>query len=212
MCGLVTSSTKQRSVSLLKLSDVFTDGNGTKVKWFCEECKEKQSQRAKDKAEIDEAAPNQIDAGSEELQESSTLNPNPPTPLLPDHPPTCPNMEEELGEESEEEIVRCICNSQEYPGLPVTSEVTQPSTYPNSSVLSEDIWFIQCDSCKFWQHGGCVGIMDEATSPDQYFCEQCRKDFHKIMTDINGSAIANPQSACRVPLIVPQAKILFVPN
>ena len=125
-------------------------------------------------------------------------------------------MEEELGEESEEEITRCICNSQEYPGLPVTSKdapTTQPRTDPNSSVLSEDStgWFIQCDSCKVWQHGGCVGMADEATSPDEYFCEQCRKDLHKIMTDMNGSAIANPQSACRVPLTIPQAKILFVP-
>lgn len=46
--------------------------------------------------------------------------------------------------------------------------------------------FIQCDKCQVWQHGGCVGIMDEASCPDEYFCEECRKDLHKIITHSNG--------------------------
>jgi gas vesicle protein len=55
--------------------------------------------------------------------------------------------------------------------------------------MSDDIgsMFIQCDSCKVWQHGGCVGIMDEAMSPDEYFCEECRKDLHRIKSETNGS-------------------------
>ena len=46
--------------------------------------------------------------------------------------------------------------------------------------------FIQCDVCKVWQHGGCVGIMDEAASPDEYFCEECRKDLHKVTSSPKG--------------------------
>lgn len=101
------------------------------------------------------------------------------------------NHVEALEDDAEEEVTRCICGSQEYPGLPVTnSEHTKipKQSDPNSSGLSEDStgWFIQCDKCEVWQHGGCVGIMDEATSPEEYFCERCRKDLHKISTDVNG--------------------------
>lgn len=55
-------------------------------------------------------------------------------------------------------------------------------------MMSDDIgsMFIQCDSCKVWQHGGCVGIMDEDMSPDEYFCEECRKDLHRIRGESNG--------------------------
>lgn len=103
----------------------------------------------------------------------------------------------------EEEITRCLCGHQDYPGLPPSrrdalgrhdhkfggkdeSGVTMPTDV--SDPLSDDLgsMFIQCDSCKVWQHGGCVGIMDEAMSPDEYFCEECRKDLHKITTESNG--------------------------
>jgi hypothetical protein len=58
----------------------------------------------------------------------------------------------------------------------------------SSDMLTDDVgsMFIQCDSCKVWQHGGCVGIMDEETSPDDYFCEECRKDLHKVRDEANG--------------------------
>ena len=100
------------------------------------------------------------------------------------------NHEKLADDEVEDEVTRCICGSQEYPGLPVTSDdqLQTKSNDPNSSALSEDStgWFIQCDKCEVWQHGGCVGIMDEATSPEEYFCEQCRKDLHKVSKDLNG--------------------------
>ena len=97
-------------------------------------------------------------------------------------------MDDEIDEETEEEVTRCICGSQEYPGLPTASPDSSKKNDPNSSNISEDStgWFIQCDNCKVWQHGGCVGIMDESTSPDEYFCEQCRSDLHKVMTTTNG--------------------------
>lgn len=37
---------------------------------------------------------------------------------------------------------------------------------------------IQCDTCKVWQHGSCVGIMDERDCPETYYCERCRPDLH----------------------------------
>ncbi|RAH47828.1 putative transcriptional regulator (Cti6) [Aspergillus brunneoviolaceus CBS 621.78] len=107
-------------------------------------------------------------------------------------------------EDEEEEITRCLCGQQEYPGLPpsrreaigrnglrggIKDEALLGLSADPADLMSDDIgsMFIQCDSCKVWQHGGCVGIMDEAMSPDEYFCEECRKDLHKILNEINGS-------------------------
>lgn len=118
-----------------------------------------------------------------------------------DPPLTGDEYDEEEGDE--EEITRCICGHQDYPGLPPTSrdladrsslkagakdEPAQNDPAPESDLLAEDpgSLFIQCDLCKVWQHGGCVGIMEEALSPDEYFCERCRKDLHKIIVGAHG--------------------------
>ncbi|KAL6718861.1 Histone deacetylase complex subunit [Lecanora helva] len=87
--------------------------------------------------------------------------------------------------------VRCICGNVDYPGLVESNSDLIKSGSKNdlaSAAASEDGtgWFIQCDDCQVWQHGRCVGIMDEATNPDGYFCEQCRKDLHKVATTANG--------------------------
>ncbi|KAE8349160.1 hypothetical protein BDV28DRAFT_67247 [Aspergillus coremiiformis] len=115
-------------------------------------------------------------------------------------------VEEEEGEEDEEEeeeITRCLCGQQDYPGLPpsrrdllgrngvharVQEDPILNFSADSSDLMSDDIgsMFIQCDQCKVWQHGGCVGIMDESMSPDEYFCEECRKDLHKIKSESNG--------------------------
>ncbi|KAK6832119.1 hypothetical protein RU639_002737 [Aspergillus parasiticus] len=114
-------------------------------------------------------------------------------------------VEEEEGEEDEEEeeITRCLCGQQEYPGLPpsrrdllgrngmhgrVKDDPILNFSVDLSDLMSDEIgsMFIQCDQCKVWQHGGCVGIMDEAMSPDEYFCEECRKDLHRIKNESNG--------------------------
>ncbi|KAL8844839.1 MAG: hypothetical protein Q9176_000939 [Flavoplaca citrina] len=99
------------------------------------------------------------------------------------------DIEEEDSEE--EEITRCVCGHQDYPGMPIAPDdpargrsknINDLGDAGSSVALQEDTGglFIQCDVCKVWQHGGCVGIMDEATSPEEYFCEQCRKDLHTI--------------------------------
>ncbi|KAH9861436.1 hypothetical protein J1614_011182 [Plenodomus biglobosus] len=81
-------------------------------------------------------------------------------------------LEDDLDDEmaEEDEVTRCLCGFQDYPGPP-----------SDAGGL-----FIQCDICKVWQHGGCVGIMEEAASPDEYFCEECRKDLHKVMSSSKG--------------------------
>lgn len=101
-------------------------------------------------------------------------------------------------EDEEEEVTRCLCGQQEYPGLPPSRREAlgrgtiklESGQVPTdlSDPMSDEIgsMFIQCDLCKVWQHGGCVGIMDEATSPDEYFCEECRKDLHSIKDEPHG--------------------------
>ena len=100
-----------------------------------------------------------------------------------------PFIDDENDDEIEEEVTRCICGKQEYPGLPdpdPAKPVLKDQSDPASFAEDTTGWFIQCDICKVWQHGGCVGIMDEATSPEEYFCEQCRKDLHKVTTTAHG--------------------------
>jgi DNA mismatch repair ATPase MutL len=112
---------------------------------------------------------------------------------------------EEDEEEEEEEITRCVCGNQDYPGppVPITEQSIEVDVDPKSNIKDEanldlsmttsDVpsdeyggLFIQCDMCKVWQHGGCVGIWDQSTSPEEYFCEQCRRDLHKITIGMNG--------------------------
>ena len=104
---------------------------------------------------------------------------------------TATAIDDDIEDEGEEEVTRCICGNQEYPGLPVSAGDSNPSSSkndPGSTTFTEDTtgWFIQCDDCKVWQHGGCVGIMDETTSPEEYFCEQCRKDLHQVTATAKG--------------------------
>lgn len=97
--------------------------------------------------------------------------------------------------QEDDEAVRCICGFDEYPGPPPTDEDKKSASKDSIDVdplLPSDIndevsgFFVQCDVCKVWQHGACVGIMSEESSPDEYFCEECRKDLHKIHMASNG--------------------------
>ena len=95
-------------------------------------------------------------------------------------------LDDELDDDmaEEDEVTRCVCGYQEYPGPP--SDATK--SLNEADTQGDDLGglFIQCDVCKVWQHGGCVGIMDEAASPEEYFCEECRKDLHKVTTSPKG--------------------------
>ncbi len=38
---------------------------------------------------------------------------------------------------------------------------------------------VQCETCKVWQHGLCMGYESEdQLQNDDYYCEQCRPDLH----------------------------------
>ncbi|KAI1612036.1 hypothetical protein EDD36DRAFT_272599 [Exophiala viscosa] len=86
----------------------------------------------------------------------------------------------------EEEVTRCICGQAEYPGPSAALRQQQP---PTADVLSDDTgnFFVQCDKCGVWQHGGCMGLLDESMLPDEYYCEQCKPQFHKITKAANGT-------------------------
>ncbi|KAL0937598.1 histone deacetylase complex subunit cti6 [Colletotrichum truncatum] len=96
--------------------------------------------------------------------------------------------------QEDDESVRCVCGFDEYPGPPPFEEDPKhgkqnpEADFFASIELSEEVsgLFVQCDVCKVWQHGACVGIFTEESSPDEYFCEKCRKDLHKIHTATNG--------------------------
>ncbi|KAK4102181.1 hypothetical protein N658DRAFT_354666 [Parathielavia hyrcaniae] len=97
--------------------------------------------------------------------------------------------------QEEDEAVRCVCGNDEYQGPPPLDEDSKHGfkhAFGLDPFFSADPTddtaglFVQCDICKVWQHGGCVGIMTEDSSPDEYFCEQCRQDLHKLWTASNG--------------------------
>ncbi|KAI9664286.1 MAG: hypothetical protein M1829_005841 [Trizodia sp. TS-e1964] len=112
--------------------------------------------------------------------------------------------EDDGTDEDDDEETRCVCGQQDYPGPPaIIKEASPPELDPSTKQAESDdpkhsdaaleapaeadgALFIQCDVCKVWQHGGCVGIMSTALSPDEYFCEQCRKDLHRIFPAANG--------------------------
>jgi hypothetical protein len=87
----------------------------------------------------------------------------------------------------EDEVTRCVCGHQEFPGLPYDDGESSPETRDDDL----DGMFIQCDECKVWQHGGCVGILDEAASPDEYFCPECRADLHTVVTNSKGQTYSH---------------------
>ncbi|KKF94693.1 putative histone deacetylase complex subunit cti6 [Ceratocystis platani] len=111
--------------------------------------------------------------------------------------------------QEDDEAVRCVCGFDDYPGPPplpapqVSDAASTPSAstkrsrerdsgsdseFINGIEVNEDVsgFYVQCDVCKVWQHGACVGIMTEESSPDEYYCEKCRKDLHKIHIATNG--------------------------
>lgn len=80
--------------------------------------------------------------------------------------------------DGEDEITRCICGYLEYQG----GDDDQSDT---------DGLFIQCDQCAVWQHGFCVGFTDSASTPENYYCEQCRPEFHRLTTSKSGLVVSS---------------------
>ncbi|KAH9995456.1 hypothetical protein F4779DRAFT_197071 [Xylariaceae sp. FL0662B] len=99
--------------------------------------------------------------------------------------------------QEDDEAVRCICGHDEYPGPPPFDEDSKhgvKDAIDHEKIFAIEItdemagFFVQCEICNTWQHGACVGFTTEESNPDdlQYFCEQCRKELHKIYTASNG--------------------------
>lgn len=97
----------------------------------------------------------------------------------------------------DDESVRCICGHDEYPGPPPFDEDSKQGVkdaIDHERIFAIEItdelagFFVQCEICNTWQHGACVGFTTEESNPEdvQYYCEQCRKDLHKIFTASNG--------------------------
>lgn len=110
--------------------------------------------------------------------------PEQPVPADPEEDDDDPDADADADGDGGDDITRCICRRELYPGPPVPLGATSKSF----DAVDEEAGglFISCDSCKVWQHGGCVGIMDQATTPENYYCEQCRSDLHKVMQCAKG--------------------------
>ncbi|GAP91814.1 putative phd-finger domain-containing protein [Rosellinia necatrix] len=99
--------------------------------------------------------------------------------------------------QEDDESVRCICGHDEYPGPPPFDEDSKhgvKDAIDHERIFAIEItdelagFFVQCEICNTWQHGACVGFTTEESNPEdvEYYCEQCRKDLHKIYTASNG--------------------------
>jgi len=96
--------------------------------------------------------------------------------------------------QDDDEAVRCVCGQEDYPGPPSPEYLKQTakdgftldSIFPTE--ITEDLagFYVQCDICKVWQHGACVGLSNDDTLPEEYYCEECRKDLHKVYKSTNG--------------------------
>ncbi|TGJ85586.1 hypothetical protein E0Z10_g3131, partial [Xylaria hypoxylon] len=110
-------------------------------------------------------------------------------------PVDMPPVPDEIHED--DESVRCICGHDEYPGPPPFDEDSKhgvKEAIDHERIFAIEItddlagFFVQCEICNTWQHGACVGFTTEESNPEdvEYYCEQCRKDLHKIYTASNG--------------------------
>ncbi|RMZ80540.1 hypothetical protein DV737_g2950, partial [Chaetothyriales sp. CBS 132003] len=90
----------------------------------------------------------------------------------------------------EEEVTRCICGQTDYPGPSDPLRQMVKGQPPEEFGDELGSFFVCCDKCSVWQHGGCVGLTNEDTLPDEYYCEQCKPELHKLIRGANGSKIS----------------------
>ena len=89
--------------------------------------------------------------------------------------------QENAEEEEEQGITRCVCGSTG--ALSYTPP--SPLSFIHGSVILEDDpdageFMVQCEMCKVWQHGLCMGYQSEDQVHDEdYYCELCKPEMHQ---------------------------------
>ena len=112
--------------------------------------------------------------------------PDTSTPLPEDVPP-------DAAEDEEQGITRCVCGS-----TGASSPVLLPSISPYLRQGEDDPdageFMVQCETCKVWQHGLCMGYQSEdQVHDDDYYCEQCRPELHtELLKYVFSSFVAPP--------------------
>ena len=105
-------------------------------------------------------------------------------PIRPGNPKTLPRASSAGGPSTsyeEDERLRCVCGQTDYSGPLDFPGPLRMETLEDTGEL-----FVQCDTCRVWQHGSCVGVFSTAAVTDGYFCELCRRDLHVLATSHNG--------------------------
>ena len=103
---------------------------------------------------------------------------------IPDNVPdtSTPHAEDgaaDAAEDEEQGITRCVCGSTGAP-LNVFSSPSI-SLYIRQGEDDPDAgeFMVQCETCKVWQHGLCMGYQSEdQVHDDDYYCELCRPELH----------------------------------
>ncbi|KAI9299277.1 hypothetical protein BJ944DRAFT_56254 [Cunninghamella echinulata] len=95
------------------------------------------------------------------------------TPSEPASPnPPSIDSEDEISDDNA--ITRCPCGKEKL------------SYSDDENGDNDEGLMVQCDQCEVWQHCKCIGLEEEKDIPDQYYCELCRPENHKVVKIGNG--------------------------
>ena len=122
--------------------------------------------------------------GKEKERHQTTTDPTPESAaqkakhsVSSEEPPLDPQEDEEQG------ITRCVCGST---GACPFNKPTFISFNETHTILYEEDdpdageFMVQCETCKVWQHGLCMGYESEdQLHDDDYYCEECRPELHQ---------------------------------
>lgn len=94
--------------------------------------------------------------------------------------PSVENQVQDPPEEEEQGITRCVCGSAGT--LYVLSPHRRLTCFSHTGIEDDPDageFMVQCETCKVWQHGLCMGYQSEdQVHDDDYYCEQCRPELH----------------------------------
>jgi hypothetical protein len=83
-------------------------------------------------------------------------------------------------DEEEQGITRCVCGSSgSFSKRLSSSPLLTVSLYSKEDDPDAGEFMVQCETCKVWQHGLCMGYQsEEQVHDDDYYCEICRPELH----------------------------------